>query len=285
MSRWRLIGLPAVALVLLAVKSSAGVNAREEITAAVRAPYIALAHRDARALCSDFTLAASRQLARQVSHRASCQARVAEAFAASAPFEPSPRAGTLGNLKVAHISRHGNHAGANLFDGKTEQTSQGIRLALEKINGRWRVSTQPRLVLFEACIVARRLGRLSRRLGPRCPKGDRVLRLVIGAPLVNGEIEENSVPVPAAVRRAGGQELQEFEAGRKVLAQTGCLACHRIGDNGNTRPGPDLTHIGSMLSAEQIEHALVDPAAPMPSFKNLPATKLKDVVEFLAQLH
>src|ERR1019366_1190112 len=188
MSRWRLVGLPAVALVLLVVKSSAGVNTREEITAAARAPYIAFARRDARVLCSDFTLAASRQLARKVSHRASCQARVAEAFAASAPFEPSPRAGTAANLKVAGISRHGNDAGATLVEGKTEQSSQGLRLALEKINGRWRVSTQPRLVLFEACIVPRRLGRVSRRLGPRCPKADRVLRLVIGTPLVNGEI-------------------------------------------------------------------------------------------------
>jgi hypothetical protein len=273
-----------VALVLLVVKSSTSVNTREEITAAARAPYIALAHRDARALCSDFTLAGSRQLARKVSHRASCQARVAEAFAVSAPFEPSPPAGTLGNLKVAGISRHGNHAGASLFYGKTEQSSQGIRLALEKINGRWRVSTQLRLVLFQACIVSRRLGRVSRRLRQLCPKGDRVLRLVIGAP-VNGEIEESSVPGPAVVRRAGGQELQEFEAGRKVVAQTGCLACHRIGDNGNTGPGPDLTHIGSTLSPEQIEPALVGPTAPMPSFKNLPAIKLKDLVEFLAHLH
>ena len=110
------------------------------------------------------------------------------------------------------------------------------------------------------------------------------MRLVIGTPLVNGEIEENSVPVPAVLRRAGGQELQEFEAGRKVLAQAGCLACHRIGDNGNTRPGPDLTYIGSTLSAERIEHALVDPTAPMPSFKNLAREKLTAVVEFLSLL-
>lgn len=111
-----------------------------------------------------------------------------------------------------------------------------------------------------------------------------MLRLVIGTFLVNGEIEENSIPVPAVVRRTGGQELQEFEAGKRVLVQTGCLACHRIGDNGNTRPGPDLAHVGSTLSTDQIEHALVDPTAPMPSFKNLPATRLKDVVEFLSQL-
>ena len=30
-------------------------------------------------------------------------------------------------------------------------------------------------------------------------------------------------------------------------AQSGCLACHVIGDNGNNGPGPPLTHIGSKL--------------------------------------
>ena len=33
-------------------------------------------------------------------------------------------------------------------------------------------------------------------------------------------------------------------AGELVVGQSGCLACHVIGDNGNNGPGPDLTHIG-----------------------------------------
>ena len=44
---------------------------------------------------------------------------------------------------------------------------------------------------------------------------------------------------PAAVVQAGGQTLAEYEAGKKVVAQSGCLACHKIGDNGND--GPDRT--------------------------------------------
>src|ERR1700681_2736361 len=47
---------------------------------------------------------------------------------------------------------------------------------------------------------------------------------------------------PKAVLAAGGQTLSEYEAGKDVVAQTGCLACHKIGDNGNAGPGPDLTH-------------------------------------------
>ena len=39
-------------------------------------------------------------------------------------------------------------------------------------------------------------------------------------------------------QQAGGQTLAEYEAGKLVVAQSGCLACHKIGDNGNAGPGP-----------------------------------------------
>jgi hypothetical protein len=92
------------------------------------------------------------------------------------------------------------------------------------------------------------------------------------------------VSPPPTVVHAGGRKLAEFEQGRMVVAQSGCLACHRIGQAGNHGPGPDLTHVGSMLSKRGIEHALIDPSAPMPSFKHLPAAKFKAVVQFLSEL-
>src|SRR3954470_18346522 len=30
----------------------------------------------------------------------------------------------------------------------------------------------------------------------------------------------------------------QYEAGRSVMASSGCLGCHRVGDNGNSGPGP-----------------------------------------------
>src|ERR687893_374165 len=36
----------------------------------------------------------------------------------------------------------------------------------------------------------------------------------------------------------------QYEAGKLVAAQSGCLACHKIGENGNHGPGPELTDIG-----------------------------------------
>jgi hypothetical protein len=92
------------------------------------------------------------------------------------------------------------------------------------------------------------------------------------------------IPAPPAVRRAGGRELREFKKGRTAFAAAGCLACHRIGENGNHGPGRALTHIGSQLTERQIRHALVDPTAPMPSFKALPRHKLHALVRFLSLL-
>ena len=92
------------------------------------------------------------------------------------------------------------------------------------------------------------------------------------------------VETPANVRQAGGNTLAEFEAGKKVVAQSGCLACHKIGENGNGGPGPDLTHIASLRGSQAIARTLVNPSPPMPSFKNLPPDKFKHVVAFLSLL-
>src|SRR3954447_16900941 len=35
----------------------------------------------------------------------------------------------------------------------------------------------------------------------------------------------------------------QYEQGKDVAASSGCLACHKIGDNGNAGPGPALTKI------------------------------------------
>jgi menaquinol-cytochrome c reductase cytochrome b/c subunit len=91
-------------------------------------------------------------------------------------------------------------------------------------------------------------------------------------------------PVPKVVRENGKAAVAEWNEGREVVAQSGCEACHKIGDNGNVGPGPDLTHIASRLPELGIARTLVNPTAPMPSFKNLPAKKFKAVIDFLSTL-
>jgi len=76
----------------------------------------------------------------------------------------------------------------------------------------------------------------------------------------------------------------EFEEGKLVTAQSGCLACHKIGHNGNDGPGPDLTEIADKLPKAAILRTLENPTAPMPSFAGLPEEKKTAMVNFLAQL-
>ena len=251
-----------------------------EISSAVRAPYIAVVAHDASALCADFSPMAASRLARDVSQSANCEERVAEAFARSAPFEPKPLPVVPNAFQVSKVMQHGNVASAAVTYGVD---GSGVRVTLElaKVGGTWRVSSRPTLRLVSGCYV-------DGVLTESCPENARVMLFSIGRLELRSEpgggVNGQLVPVPPAVEDAGGSELNEFNTGMKVVAQTGCLACHRIGKQGNSGPGPDLTHIGSTLSAEQIEHAILYPTAPMPSFRNLPREKFRAVVEFLAQL-
>jgi hypothetical protein len=81
-----------------------------------------------------------------------------------------------------------------------------------------------------------------------------------------------------------GQKLAQFRLGSRVVAQSGCLACHRIGEAGDAGPGADLTLIGSQRTPAAIERAILNPTAPMPSFRELPKQRLNAMVAFLSQL-
>jgi mono/diheme cytochrome c family protein len=77
---------------------------------------------------------------------------------------------------------------------------------------------------------------------------------------------------------------KNLEAGKLVMAQSGCLACHKVGDNGNDGPGPHLTDVGNKLPKAAILRTLENPTAPMPSFAGLPNNKKQALVNFLASL-
>jgi menaquinol-cytochrome c reductase cytochrome b/c subunit len=75
-----------------------------------------------------------------------------------------------------------------------------------------------------------------------------------------------------------------YEAGKKIAASSGCLACHKIGENGNNGPGPDLTHIGRQIPKAAILRSVEIGPGIMPSFRELPAEKRNQLAEFLASL-
>jgi ubiquinol-cytochrome c reductase cytochrome b subunit/menaquinol-cytochrome c reductase cytochrome b/c subunit len=95
------------------------------------------------------------------------------------------------------------------------------------------------------------------------------------------------MPTPARITAQGGATLAQFEKGKLVVGQSGCLACHKIGENGNDGPGPNLTDIASRLPAQAISRTLINPTAPMPSFAGLQRSspdKFNALVAFLGQL-
>jgi len=95
------------------------------------------------------------------------------------------------------------------------------------------------------------------------------------------------MPTPARIASQGGKTLAQYETGKQVAAQSGCLACHKIGEIGNDGPGPELTDIATRLPAAAIARTLVNPTAPMPSFAGLQRgspDKFNALVAFLGQL-
>lgn len=76
----------------------------------------------------------------------------------------------------------------------------------------------------------------------------------------------------------------QYEEGKLVAAQSGCLACHKFGHNGNDGPGPELSDIGNKLPKAAILRTMDNPTAPMPSYAGMDPKKKAALVDFLAQL-
>ena len=79
----------------------------------------------------------------------------------------------------------------------------------------------------------------------------------------------------------------QYEEGKAVAASSGCLGCHRIGENGNTGPGPPLSDVGARLPRQAIARTLINPTAPMPSYSRLRQNEpeqFDQLVEFLSTL-
>ncbi len=74
-----------------------------------------------------------------------------------------------------------------------------------------------------------------------------------------------------------------YEAGKEVVAGAGCLACHKIGENGGTI-GPELTHIAQRVPRAAIVRSVEIGPDIMPSYRDLPPKKLNELADFLSSL-
>jgi hypothetical protein len=77
-----------------------------------------------------------------------------------------------------------------------------------------------------------------------------------------------------------------LEKGQEITASSGCLGCHKIGENGNTL-GPNLTTIGARLGKDAIARTLVNPTPPMPPYRRLREEhpdQFNQLVEYVASV-
>src|ERR687896_2648504 len=77
-----------------------------------------------------------------------------------------------------------------------------------------------------------------------------------------------------------------LEKGQEVMASSGCLGCHKVGENGNTL-GPNLTDVGDVLGKDAIARTLVNPTPPMPPYAQMRQENPKQfnqLVEYVASL-
>jgi menaquinol-cytochrome c reductase cytochrome b/c subunit len=77
-----------------------------------------------------------------------------------------------------------------------------------------------------------------------------------------------------------------LEKGQQITASSGCLGCHKIGENGNTL-GPNLTTIGAKLGKDAIARTLVNPTPPMPPYRKMrdeQPEQFNQLVEYVASL-
>jgi len=76
-----------------------------------------------------------------------------------------------------------------------------------------------------------------------------------------------------------------YEQGKAIVAESGCLACHAIGENGaHGGLGPDLTEIGSKIPRAAIKQSVEIGPGIMPSFRGLGEEDLNAVADYLASL-
>jgi menaquinol-cytochrome c reductase cytochrome b/c subunit len=103
---------------------------------------------------------------------------------------------------------------------------------------------------------------------------------------VLGALAGSPTDIELEVKASNPEQREVLEKGRAVTASSGCLGCHKIGENGNTL-GPNLTEIGDKLGKDAIARTLVNPTAPMPRYDSLQRDnpeQFDQLVEYIASL-
>ena len=177
------LGLCVVGLaVLLFVAPFSKAEDESVFSRAVAAPYYAVAQRDARALCSDFTYRISAMLGGPRNPGMNCVTRVGRVLAEQSVFEPKEWTDAAETINVNEVSSDGDREVVGIRYGN--QRNVVLRAVLEKIYGRWRIATAPIFAIIKGC---------TRGMGmARCGPKARWLWFVVGMPAAGHPIYGSS---------------------------------------------------------------------------------------------
>jgi hypothetical protein len=147
---WGIVGLCGLGAAVQLIGVHGATDERAAIRRAMRAPFQDLRHRDARALCEDFTPSVAAHLADDSS--GSCPAQVGRLFQASehdmelvSPQSPP----THGRISVTTIHWRGDRA--SVLSSLLGAPGDSRRWRLVREHGRWRISTPVTLRMRSDC--------------------------------------------------------------------------------------------------------------------------------------
>ena len=223
-SRWYLATMPALAMgaVVSMTASAAPSSVREQVDRAVRAPYEALAHRDAGAFCGAFTPRAAATIVAGTLPATTCTEAVSELFGRGVSVA------LPADWKVTNIVWRGNYASASVRYGHQRVAS----LVLRKIAHRWLIATRMRLVAIVGCNV-------QSDQAKDCPNGAHIVIALIEVS-VAGE-GPTLPPVPAKRQEGRRQRAERVQAGKACARAIGLrgLPPDRSSGEPGSRAGPN----------------------------------------------
>jgi hypothetical protein len=136
-------------LLLLSARGDANGSSNGEIARAATAPYMFFLQEDSKALCGAFTSTAADYLAFDADSK-TCVTGMEAEFASHMTVAVLPTLTGTKRLKVSHVSIYGDRAVAEVL--YYDRGVSSMTLDLERVSGKWRVSTRPLLTILKGCL-------------------------------------------------------------------------------------------------------------------------------------
>ena len=122
---------------------------------------------------------------------------------------------------------------------------------------------------------------------PACGWAALTLAAAVGLSASTGAVGAAVKKKVAAKKPATGSNAAVIAKGKKLVAASGCMGCHKIGGKGGTT-GPDLSHEGAKAKPAEIAAQIKNPKAKNPKSvmpaSSHPGQEIAAMAAYLASL-